>query len=244
LERHLKNIGDKMTYRQEISPENVEKFRRAAYRTASEVDKTKLGYIGLIGTSTTRGQSVHDLDVLVFPSPNVGVGEAIIAMNDFYRALDARLQAEDGLYLATCPRKILQAEVNHIIGQVRGRKNKLSTHTLFFPDERSFNVINPVGFPESSSFQREDVVGDFDVIRRTREMPQKTLEPFFWIGDYNISLVADRYPGKLVLEKTEEVTAYLKTRYNLVTGTTLPRTSDDCAKLVDEVLLELDRRAA
>jgi len=104
------------------------------------------------------------LDVLVFPSQQAGVGEAIIAMNAFYRALDARLQAEEDLYLATFPRKILQPEVVHIIGQQRGQRNRMPTHTLFFPDFRSFLAFNPIGFLESISSKQEVICGDFDAV--------------------------------------------------------------------------------
>ena len=232
-----------MTYRQEISPEKVEKFRQAVYRTASEADKTKIGYIGLVGTSTTRGKNVHDVDLLMFPSEQSNVGEAIVAMNEFYRSLDARLQRDEGLYLATCPRKILQPEVNHIISQVRGKENKISTHTLFFPDFRSFQAFNPIGFLESISQCSEAVLGDFDIVRRIPEKPALRNEAYFMIADFQIPLVADRYPESLTLEKTENVLNYLAKIHGFRKQDILPSTPQDCARLVNQVLLELDRAA-
>ena len=34
-----------------ISPEHAQNFRQAVQATASEADRSKLGYVGLIGTS-------------------------------------------------------------------------------------------------------------------------------------------------------------------------------------------------
>ncbi len=230
-----------MTYRQEISPERVEKFRQAVYRTASEADRSKLGYIGLIGTALTKEKPVHDVDVLVFPSASANVGEAIISMNNFYHSLDARIQTDEGLYLATCPRKILEPEVNHIISQIRGRDCKISTHTLFFPDFRSFQQINPIGFLESITQNAEAVVGDFDSIRRTTEKPQKQLDPYFLIADFQVPLVADRYPKQLLLEKTQDICDYLAKHYGVKKPRNLPSTPQGCVNLVNEILLGLDK---
>ncbi len=230
-------------YRQLISPQDVEKFRQAVYATIPEVDRAKLGYIGLLGSANSRGRFVHDLDVLVFPTPEAGIGEAVLAMNKFLQTVDARLQKDGGLYLATCPRKILQPEVQHIISQVRGAANKLSTHTIFFPDYRSLTRISPQDFMRTISENSEAVLGNFDVIRQRQDKPQKTLEPYFFMTDYQIALVADRYPEQLTLEKTEDILAYLTKNYGLRAQTVMPRTPADCAKVMDEVLLELDRVA-
>lgn len=230
-------------YRQLISPEQVETFRQAVYATIPEVDRAKLGYIGLLGSANSRGKFVHDLDVLVFPTPEAGIGEAIVAMNTFFKTLDARLQRDQGLYLATCPRKILQPEVQHIIGQVRGIRNKLSTHTIFFPDFRSITNITPQDFMKTVSENSETVLGNFDAIRQRQDKPKKTLEPYFFMTDYQIALVADRYPKQLTLEKTDDILAYLAKNYGLRAQTVMPRTPADCARVMNEVLLELDRAA-
>lgn len=230
-------------YRQLIPPQDVETFRQAVYATIPEVDRAKLGYIGLLGSANSRGKFVHDLDVLVFPTLEAGIGEAIVAMNTFFKTLDTRLQKDSGLYLATCPRKILQPEVQHIIGQVRGRKNKLSTHTIFFPDFRSITNITPQDFMRTVSENSETVLGNFDVIRQRQDKPKKTLEPYFFMTDYQISLIADRYPQPLTLEKTEDILAYLTKNYGLKIPTVMPKTPADCARVMDDILLELDRAA-
>lgn len=228
-------------YRETMSKEQVAKFRKAIEKTADNADSSKIGYVGLIGSSLSD-EPVHDLDILIFPQPTANVGETINAMNQFYKILDERLRKDNGLYLATCPRKVMQAEVNHIIGERNGYDGKLSTHTLFFPDYRSFKNLNPVGFLESIAQKAHTLKGDPAVIKRCSTFEQKVLDPYFLIADYQIPLVSGKYPEVLVLKKTEEIIDYLKENYGISCDFSAS-TPKECEDLTSQLLLELDKAA-
>ena len=227
-------------YKDKISPEHTVAFRSALEKAVGETDLAKLGYVGLIGSGLVEGRSVHDVDVLVFPNPDVGVGESIIAMNGLYKTVDSILQKDRGLYLATCPRNIFQLEVNYLIGQTYGHKGKISTHTLFFPDFRSFQALNPVDFAKSIKKNSLPLKGNMNVLSQRPNISQKRLEPYFLVADYQIPLVADRYPEILVLQKTEDVVDYLKKHYGVAFNGAFPKHAKDCPEVIDDVLLALD----
>jgi len=63
-------------------------------------------------------------------------------------------------------------------------------------------------------------------------------------ADFQVPLVEDRYPKQLTLEKTQDLLSYMQKHYGLDFQRKMPKTPQDCARLVNEVLLELDKRAA
>jgi hypothetical protein len=230
-------------YREEIPPEYVAAFKNAIAKAVREVDQSKLGYIGLVGSGLVDAAPVHDIDVLVFPSVGARVGESMLAMNRMYRRLDEILDEEEGLFIAPCPRKILQAETNHIIGQTRGFPNKLSTHTLFFPDYRSFLRHNPPRFLRSVMQTSLGLHGDFGVIKERDNSPLQELERYFLIADYQIPLVYDRYPDVLVLQKTEEIIDCLNKHHGCSFNMQGIDNPAACSQKAEELLLYLDKAA-
>ena len=230
-------------HRECITPEQLDLFCAYLPRALEQSDTGKFGYVGLIGTGRTSRHAIHDIDVLVFPSPGAKMGEAIMAMNAVYATLDAMLQKDHKLFLATCPRKAYQAETNHIVVQTRGAQGKISTHTLFFPDERSLVSFSPVKFPETAKRQETTLLGRFDIVHELPMHDRFMLDPLFLISDYQIPLIADRYPGKLVLQKTEEVIDYLNKNYAMTISKTGLKRPDECPAIINAILQELDRAA-
>jgi hypothetical protein len=227
-----------------ISPKNVEIFRESLQRIVNEVDLSKLGYIGLIGTGLATGEPVSDIDVLILPNPEYRIGESIIAMNGLYQELDKILQSDYGLYLAPFPRKMYQDEVNYIIGENKGIANKIATHTLFFPDLPSFLSINPAGFMRSINENSYALFGDLDTLMKLDPKSQKTLDPYFMITDFNVQLFEGKYPDELILQKGTHLLKYLNKFYGVPGVVPIIRTSRDCVRAVDDTLLELDALVA
>ena len=225
--------------RRKITNQKVEKFRTSLEKSLKDIDRSKIGYVSLIG-SVDSNASVHDIDIMMFPSKNAGMGESILEMNRFYDCLDERLQRDQGLYIATCPKKILQPETYHIIGQEKSNEKMIPLHTLFYPDYCSFNAINPVDFKEKINNSLIPLIGEFDNITERENIPQKVLEPYFFIIAHQIPLIADRYPEKLVEQKTLEVLDYLETHYD-ISDIDKPRNLSDCKKVIKEALNMLDK---
>ncbi|MFA5797453.1 MAG: hypothetical protein WC916_05450 [Candidatus Woesearchaeota archaeon] len=226
--------------RESISPKQLESVRIATEHAVHYSDLTALGYIGFIGTGITTGRFVHDIDILVFPKPGVLLGQAIKSMNVFYRTIDDVLRKDSHLYLATCPRKIMQAEVNYIIGSQNGFSQKISVHTLFFSDEERFVRLNPKSFAEDIYKQNLCLHGSLTVLSSLVPIADFS-EDYLWLLDYQISLVAKTYPLSLLRQKTVELHDRFK-KYHGFTGPLCIKTRIDCIALANDLLNLVDEK--
>ncbi|MFH1650113.1 MAG: hypothetical protein ABIA93_06190 [Candidatus Woesearchaeota archaeon] len=210
-------------------------FKGSLTAAVLNTDMSKLGYVGLFGSSLSENEA-HDLDIMVVPALDAKVGEALLAEQALLRETDARLRRDHDLYVGTCPRKIFQPEAYWIIGEHKGVATLLPVHNIFYPDKGSGDRNSPVRFFDSIRGTTLDLYGSMDSLLARPSLPQATLEPYFVLSDMR---PADAYPEALQREKLGAALSYLATHYGGRKPGNL-RTHADRDNALREALVTLD----
>ena len=191
--------------------------------------------------SLKKGYS-HDIDILIFPSEKVKIGEAIISIIDFYNKLEKELKKHhERFYLVCSPKKAMQETDYYLASLQEGSAGLIPIHSLFFPDYRSFKKFNPKDFQKEINKSLINLYGDFNIIKKIRnDIPQRKLEPYFFILDFEMASKLKVFPKHLVRTKAESLFSYLKSKYGLKIKKKKFHNLKDIEKEFFRILNELD----
>ncbi len=203
------------SYRHIIDSETAKLFENALKETIKKSPPKKLGFIGLILDYNKKEH--HDLDVLIFPSKEAKIGEAIIELTELYAKIEKKLKEKnERYYLATSARKITQELTYYLAGLEEGTASLIPIHSLFFPDYKSFKKFNPSNFEKEIKKSLITIHGKFDIIKEVKnDIPQEKLEPYFVILDFELNARIKTFPRHNIRASAESLFTYLKDKYGI-----------------------------
>lgn len=206
------------------------------------LEKTKLNNIGFIGIAGSYGKKIsHDIDVLIFPTENAKIGEAIIEVSDLYDKIENLMKSyQKRFYLALASRKIMQEMTYYISSLEEGGAGMIPVHSLFFPDMKSFKRLNPKNFQKSIENDILVLYGSFDVIKNRKEILQEKLEPYFFIMDFELMSKTKTFPRHLIRTNAESLFSYLRDKYSVPISKEKFHEITDIKKEVEKILRYLD----
>lgn len=229
-------------YRHVIDKETKEIFIKSLKETIKKTNLRDIGFIGVIGS--IKKEYSHDIDILIFPSKNAKVGETIISITRFYENLEKILKKHhERFYPIVAPKMAMQEMIYYLAGLQEGGGGLIPIHSLFFPDYKSFKKFNPQDFQKEIKKTLITLYGRFDVIKKVRQdIPQKKLEPYFFILDFEMSSKLKTFPRHLVRTSAESLFSYLQMKYNLKLKIKSIHNLGEIDKEIKRILRELDKR--
>ena len=233
----MEKIGE---YRHFVESEVKKLFIKSLKQAIKKIDKSKLGFIGIIGS--IKEKESHDIDVLIFPNINTKIGEAIIEIAKLYNLTERSLKKHhERYYVATSPKKATQEVVYYLAALEEGGPGLIPIHSLFFTNYRDFKKFNPENFQKNIKKNLITLYGDYKIIKKLPEIPQKKLEPYFFILDFEMTSRIKTFPKHLIRASAESLFEYLKKKYNLKIKKT-PHTIPAIQKEFMYLIRELDKK--
>jgi len=227
-------------YRHFIDSKVKRLFINAIKQAIKRIDKSKLGFIGIIG-SINKKQS-HDIDILIFPNINTKIGEAIIEIAKLYNLTEKYLKKHhERYYVAASPKKATQEIIYYLAALEEGGPGLIPIHSLFFTNYRDFKKFNPKNFQKDIKKDLVTLHGNYNIIKKLPEMPQKKLEPYFFILDFEMTSRIKTFPKHLIRASAESLFEYLKKKYNIKTRKT-PHTIPTIQKEFISLIKILDEK--
>lgn len=229
-----------LDYRHIVEEETRKVFFNCMKKAIKILKPTKLGFIGII---QSRGKKYsHDIDVLIFPSKDAKSGEAMIEVASLYKKTEEILKKHhERFYLALCPKKIMQEMVYYLSTLEEGAAGMIPVHSLFFPDYPSFKRFNPAAFEKTIKPKLATLHGNFLVIKKLKPLPQKKLEPYFILLDFEMNARTKTFPRHLIRSSAESLFSYLHDKYGIHLGKRRLHNLRDIEKEFKKLLRYLDK---
>ncbi|MBU4241777.1 MAG: hypothetical protein KKF52_00955 [Nanoarchaeota archaeon] len=229
-----------LDYRHVIEEKTKNIFFNCIKKAIKELKPKKIGFIGVMGSYNNKYS--HDIDVLIFPKKNVKLGETIIEVGKFYKKTESILKKHhDRFYLALCPKKIMQERVYYLSTLEEGSAGMIPIHSLFFSDYKAFKSFNPKGFEKEIQRTLLTFYGNFNIIKELKPLPQKKLEPYFIILDFEMNSRTKTFPRHLIRSSAESLFSYLQAKYDIEIKTKKMHNISEIEKEFERVLKYLDK---
>jgi hypothetical protein len=230
------------SYRHVIPKETIKHFETAVRSVLHKKDFRKLGFIGLM--IDWEKSEHHDIDLIIFPAQKAKVGEAMIQLIDFYNTVEKELQKEnERYYLATCPKMAMQEYMYYIASIEEGAAGLIPVHSMFFTSYRDFRKISPKKFADKVE-KGTDIYalhGNFEDIKKIPQLPQKKLEPYFFVLDFELNARIKTFPRHIIRTSTEHLFYYLKIKYRIPMKEKIPHNIKGIEKEFIVLMKRLDK---
>ena len=224
-----------------ISSKTLDAFYKSLNLALKEADLSKFSYVGLIGSAINK-KSQKDIDIFTLKSADSKIGEAIIANYELIDSIDRIMNKDYGFVITPFPNKSSMNEVEYIVGLNNNPKKIVLTHNLFFPDEASVMSKNPINFYNSIKKNKIDVYGDMSLVNPVENISDILMEQYFWLVDYNLPFLENKYPDDLQQKKMSDVLGYLNKNYG-ANISLVNMNSSDRKKIFFDLLSEFDKAA-
>lgn len=231
------------TYRHIVPKEVIEHFREAVKSVLRQRNFKKLGFIGLM--VDWKKKQHHDIDLIIFPSNDAKIGEAMIELIKFYNLVEKELQKKhERYYLATCPKMAMQEYMYYISSIEEGAAGLVPVHSMFFTNYHDFKAISPKGFSTKveKGITLETLHGEFSKLKSAKALPQKKLEPYFFVLDFELNARIKTFPRHIIRTSTEHLFKYLKIKYNLPINDKIPHDVGEVEREFVKLMKRLDKK--
>ncbi len=230
----------KTQYRRLVDKKTAKDFQDSLEKAISQKKPKNIGFIGLVHDYDKKDH--HDIDVLLFPSPNAKIGEALIEITELYDQVEKDLQKKNKrYYLVTCPLLTMQQMVYYLASIQEGSAGMIPIHSLFFPDYKSFKERPPKRFETAIKKNLVPIFGEYDVFKKLKnDIPQEMLEPYFFILNFELSARIKTFPRHNVRASAEHLFEYLRSKYNLQITSETPHSIKDIKKEFIKLMKKLD----
>ena len=229
------------TYLHSAEKKTKETFLKCLKRALNKIDKSSLGFVGIAG-SFEKDYS-HDIDVLIFPAKNAKIGESIRTVAKLYDTIDKLIKKEhERFYVAVSPKMAMQEVIYYLASLEEGGAGLIPIHSLFFTDYKSFRRLNPKDFQQQIKKGLITLHGDFNIIKELPTLPQKNLEPYFFIIDFEMNARIRTFPRQVIRSSAEALFSYLKHKYNINIKNTRLHNIKSIEKQFMNILNILDKR--
>lgn len=229
------------TYRHVVPKEVIDDFERAVKIVLQNNKFNKLGMIGLMIDYEKEVQ--HDIDLVIFPSSIAKIGEAMIELMKFYRLVEKELQKKnERYYLATCPKMAMQEFMYYIASLEEGATGLIPVHSMFYTNYRDFVKLSPKKFVEK--FEKIVIIlhGSLEEARKIKALPQRKIEPYFFVLDFELNARIKTFPRHLIRTSTEHLFHYLKVKYSLPLNEKIPHNIVEIEKDFIKLMKTLDEK--
>lgn len=231
------------TYRHVVPKSVVEDFEKIAIKVSKKMSLKKLGFIALMIDKSKN--EFHDIDLLMFPKKDAKLGEAMIELVKYYNAIEKELQKNNERYfLATCPKMVMQEFMYYIASIEEGHAGLIPIHSMFFPDYKSFLAMSPKKFAKKVELGQDIILlhGDFSEVKKIKPLPQRKLEPYFFVLDFELNARIKTFPRHIIRASTEHLFNYLKVKYNIPIKDKIPHNVNELEKEFTKLMRTLDKR--
>jgi len=228
-------------YRHFVDKKTKDIFIETCKEAIRNLKISKLGFVGIIGSFESKYS--HDIDVLIFPAENAKLGEAILEMIKFYEEIDKIMKKKhQRYYVVACPRKAMQELVYYLSSLEEGSAGLIPVHSLFFPDYESFKRLNPVDFVKEIKKSMINLQGDFNVIKKLIPLPQKKLDPYLMILDFEMNARIKNFPRHLIRASAESLFSYLEDKEGIKIKTKNLHDIKEIENNFKKLLIGLDKK--
>jgi len=229
-------------YRHVLDKKAKKFFIESLKKTIKKLNLENIGFIGVIGSF--EEELSHDIDVLIFSSKDAKIGEVIISIAEFYDNLEKDMKKHhERFYISCSPRKAMQEMIYYLASLQEGGAGMIPVHSLFFPDLKSFKSFNPKDFQKEIKKELITLHGNFNIIKKLRnDIPQKKLEPYFVILDFEMNSKMDTFPRHLIRTSAESLFSYLSSKYKLKIKKKKFHDIREIESELKRLLKELDKR--
>lgn len=202
------------SYRQKIEKKTKNIFVKCLKLALKDIDKQKFGFIGIVGS--LKKPYSHDIDLLIFPSKNVKLGESIIELTKLYDFTEKNLRKyHERYYLATSPKFAMQDLTYYLASIEEGPLGLIPIHSMFFTNYRDFKRFSPKYFQQRIKKTLITLHGNFNNLKKLPELSQEKLEPYFFILDFEMTSRIRTFPNHLIRTSAESLFSYLNEKYHL-----------------------------
>lgn len=229
-------------YRHIVDKKTKKVFVDSLKDLIKEFNLRNIGFVGVLGSH--KEDYSHDIDILIFPSEKAKIGEFIISVMDFYVKLEEKLKKHhERLFISCSPRKILQEMTYYLSSLQEGGAGLIPVHSLAFVDLKSFEQFNPEDFKKEIKKNMIALHGKFEIINKLKNnIPQKKLEPYFLILDFEMNSKLKSFPRHLVRSNAESLFSYLKSKYGIMADISKIHNLEEIKPEILRILYELDRQ--
>lgn len=201
-------------YRPVIDKKTKDIFTKCLEEALDNIKLKHIGFIGIIGSFNKKYS--HDIDILLFPAKDTKIGAAITEIGSLYAKIENVLKKHhERYYIVPCPKKAMQEMTYYLSTLQEGSAGLIPLHSLFYPNYESFKKFNPADFQRTIKSDLITLYGDFSVIKTQPKIPQKKLEPYFVILDFEITARTTTFPRHLVRTSAESLFSYLSEKYSI-----------------------------
>lgn len=207
-----------LEYRHFVDETTKRIFMESLKEAVDRFKPKKLGFIGVGGS--IKEKHSHDIDLIIFPTENAKIGEAILEIVSLYKEIDQILKKKhQRYYFVPCPKKTSQELVHYLAALEEGSAGLIPVHSLFFTDYESFKRLNPASFIRAIITQKlvVTIYGDLNIIKKLKSLPPKKLEPYFCIIDFEMNARIKNFPRHLIRASAESLFGYLENKYGIKT---------------------------
>lgn len=238
-----KKLSDNMEhiheYRGFIDKETKEVFLNAFKKAISKIDKTKFGLICIVGS--INKEKSHDIDILIFPNINVKLGEAILELVKLYDYTEKFLKEHhERYYIVPCPKLAMQEMAYYLAASQEGAAGMIPLHSMFFVSYKDLVRFSPKEFMKRIKSRILILHGSFETIKKLPELPQKKLEPYFFVLDFEMSSRIKNFPRHLIRTSSEALFEYLDKKYKIHVTDKIPYKIGQIEKEFAKLIHELD----
>ena len=228
-------------YRYSIDKQTKELFVESFKKALNKVDKNKFGFIGIVG-SLIKDKS-HDIDVIIFPNFGAKIGEVIIEYAKLYDEVEKELKKHnERYYIAACQKFAMQELTIHLSAIEEGYPGMIPVHSLFFTNYRDFKKFSPTEFVKEVEKTPVILHGNLKDMKKLPTLPQKKLEPYFFVLDFEMNSRIKTFPRHLIRTSAESLFDYLNKKYNIDIKEKIPHSIKELEKNFVKLMHQLDAK--
>ena len=113
---------------------------------------------------------------------------------------------------------------------------------MFFANYRDLKKLSPKFFVKNVKKSLITLHGNLEEMKKLKALPQKNLEPYFFILDFEMSSRIKNFPRHLIRTSAEALFDYLSKKYNLEISDKIPHNIEQINKEFIKLLKILDKK--
>ncbi|MFA7707447.1 MAG: hypothetical protein WCX73_00695 [Candidatus Pacearchaeota archaeon] len=228
-------------YRGFLDKETKQIFVNSFKKAISKIDKNKFGLICIVGS--INNEKSHDIDILIFPNKGIKIGEAIIELVKLYDSTEKFIKKHhERYYIVPCPKFAMQEMVYYLAASQEGAAGMIPLHSMFFTNYRDLVKFSPRKFMNRVKTEMVVLHGSLKQIKDIPALPQKKLEPYFFVLDFEMASRIRNFPKHLIRTSSEALFDYLKKKYKIPIKDKVPHNIGQIEKEFIKIMRELDKK--
>ena len=118
----------------------------------------------------------------------------------------------------------------------------IPVHSMFYANYKDFLRLSPKTFLKTIKPNLIALHGNLNDMKKLKVLPQKRLEPYFFVLDFEMNSRIKTFPRHLVRTSAESLFEYLNKKYNIKAPKEIPHDINEIEKEFVLLMKELDKR--